>query len=560
MFQDNEHKIIEIFKKTVVHVISQEVEGTGFFIAPELVLTCAHIIDQQSLAAIKIRYQGKEYLSAIEYIEAADNIDIALLKIQSDIHEHPCALLDQSSPRIENDLYSYGHPEGKYNDGDSVTLTYEGESYNDGYLIYKLKSGEVGFGFSGSPVLNRHTGAVCCMISASRCIDTFLGARATPISVVTNKLPKLLELQAKFHFSINNEWVFLLSYNTEAVASDWKILNLSKSRLKNYFATIWFLAKTLFVWTLFGRIVSYSFPIEELKHLFWKARAGKLGEELCMLANSLKMQKSYFSYASNISPEQLNYIDSKYWLVTEIIEIASPKSVSKEISRIFQTVEALDEDRTEIIEIKERERKGFERWESLKGTWEKFSDSASGRLYSDYRSTEDLLNQLIFQHVNQCTSIIKNIEILFSKMNVDSSSNLYFYSTYRGRILDMLSEYVLEASNFIDTSVRQIQYSLDKAVKKNPTLKLLLKTKILVDLAAQRTEPEEISISNRPPIRVKQSINKNKYHFHADCDRYPKIEKKGELVLCFETREEAEKDGYEACTICLNKVNIAELR
>jgi hypothetical protein len=59
-------------------------------------------------------------------------------------------------------------------------------------------------------------------------------------------------------------------------------------------------------------------------------------------------------------------------------------------------------------------------------------------------------------------------------------------------------------------------------------------------------------MENKPPIRVRKSINKknpknNKYHFNPNCQNYPKIEREGEEVLCFHTTEEAEKLGYQPC-------------
>jgi S1-C subfamily serine protease len=162
-----------LFQKCTVRVnIGDRHNGTGFFVAHGLVLTCAHVIKPSHSNQINIFWQetGKSYTTELNSIDARS--DLALLRLTEELPDHPCAYLDTSEPGLNDDLYIFGYPiadsSEDYSDGDSVTIKYEGDSYKSNKYFLKLKQGQIRRGFSGSPVLNLTTKTVCGIVSTSR--------------------------------------------------------------------------------------------------------------------------------------------------------------------------------------------------------------------------------------------------------------------------------------------------------------------------------------------------------------------------------------------------------
>jgi hypothetical protein len=191
--------------------------GTGFFVAPGLILTCAHVVrpaqennllvevstsDGQSLGQGSIQQYLLEKIPAkntlpgqkLEYLYP----DLALLQVKST--DHPCVYL-HGQVSSGNQLYVYGYPDN-FPSGDAVEFTSEGESRIDNQrFLLKFKGGEARSGFSGAPLLNLNTGGVGGVVQMTRGSD--LGGRAIPSETVfqamSEKQVDLRDQQQKFH-------------------------------------------------------------------------------------------------------------------------------------------------------------------------------------------------------------------------------------------------------------------------------------------------------------------------------------------------------------------------
>lgn len=174
--------------------------GTGFFVAPGLLLTCAHVVKGSNGKPINVFWQAQnlDYEATIERWLEEPYLDLAILRLNVEIHNHPCIDFDESVPELGDRLFSYGYP-NDYPDGDSVTFEYEGESFKGNSPLYKLKAGQVNYGLSGSPLLNQRTGRVCGIVNLSRNPSNDLGGRAVPVKVIFAQFPELAELNRQFH-------------------------------------------------------------------------------------------------------------------------------------------------------------------------------------------------------------------------------------------------------------------------------------------------------------------------------------------------------------------------
>jgi predicted ATPase len=179
-----------------VRITRPDGNGTGFFVGPGLVLTCAHVVVG---GVLDIVWAGHDPVSPGNIVHSGGDAagtstgypypDLALIEVA--LEGHPIAVLDDQQPALDEGLYLWGFPDN-YPAGDSGTYLCEGSSGEPEPLL-KLKEGEVRPGMSGAPLLRRLTGAVCGIVRKSRGKGTELGGRAVPIRIALATFPSLRE-------------------------------------------------------------------------------------------------------------------------------------------------------------------------------------------------------------------------------------------------------------------------------------------------------------------------------------------------------------------------------
>jgi hypothetical protein len=171
--------------------------GTGCFVAPGVLLTCAHVVSAAltgaSTSPLEIWWQEQSYPAQV--LKLSPEYDLALVHVP--LIEHPCVLLQEEVQPHEN-LCSYGYPDD-YPHGDTVTGEFEGLTEDkDTFPLLKFKMGQVRPGMSGAPLCNERTGAVCGIVKRSRDRESDLGGRAIPTRTVVQVFPELLEGQRSY--------------------------------------------------------------------------------------------------------------------------------------------------------------------------------------------------------------------------------------------------------------------------------------------------------------------------------------------------------------------------
>jgi len=190
--------------------------GTGFFIAPGTILTCAHVVDgaQKAGKAVTAFWDNHSYavniqnlLSELHPVLQLQYPDLALLTSDElATTGHPCVYF-HTEVHLDDKMYCYGYTD-EYASGDPSTYINEGWT-NEQHLLLKLKEGQARSGLSGAPALNRRSGGVCGIIKRSRGTETDLGGRAVPTQIIFQALlgnqanqakqVDLPALQQKFH-------------------------------------------------------------------------------------------------------------------------------------------------------------------------------------------------------------------------------------------------------------------------------------------------------------------------------------------------------------------------
>jgi HEAT repeat protein len=159
-------------------------QGTGFFITPDTVATCAHVIaaagsplPHRVHGRIVVRRRELTFAVSLDayFRDDASGLDLALLKVMPDSTnaEPPSPVvpvLMSDVAGLGDALWTYGHPEGTFNPGEPAGFAYEGEALRSTEHLLKLPRAvgtKVVGGFSGSAVINLKTGAVMGMLTTS---------------------------------------------------------------------------------------------------------------------------------------------------------------------------------------------------------------------------------------------------------------------------------------------------------------------------------------------------------------------------------------------------------
>ncbi|MEH2046748.1 S1 family peptidase [Nostoc sp.] len=190
-------------QRCIVRLNVASSQGTGFFVAPNRILTFAHVVKCAKDNSVQVFWKiGNQNYTAKVMESYEDPVDLALLQLDEDCLHHPCVELDDTEPNTNDDLYIFGYPKGNgvdYSQGDSASFKYEGISFKKDIILYKLKQGQVISGFSGSPLLNLRTGKVCGIVHLSRDEGSDLGGRAVSAQVIVQQFPEIALLNQQFH-------------------------------------------------------------------------------------------------------------------------------------------------------------------------------------------------------------------------------------------------------------------------------------------------------------------------------------------------------------------------
>ena len=181
--------------------------GTGFFVAPGVILTCAHVVKSlRPDATAQICWQQEGFAEAT-VAQFVPELDLALLQFTPPNVDLPCVYLDEEL-EPGHELYFFGYPDQDFDNGCPVTGSCEGFTGDLPPLI-KFKQGQVRPGMSGSALLNLETGKVCGMVKFTRDRSIDLGGGAISTQVIFQQFPELRALQQQFHQQ-DQRWKLLI--------------------------------------------------------------------------------------------------------------------------------------------------------------------------------------------------------------------------------------------------------------------------------------------------------------------------------------------------------------
>ncbi|MFC4120645.1 S1 family peptidase [Nonomuraea zeae] len=194
---------------SIVRVLAKGAGGTGFFVAPGLVLTCSHVIGRQDGPSVRIVTGGQVFagrVTARHPAQAPDGEpfplpDLALIEVPGAPDNLECVRFDLEPPQVEDRIHTIGHTRtwSRLPGAEPATFTYEGLHRVDGGSLLKLASGQAVPGMSGGPLLNLATGGVCGILKTSRDPGNPHGGWGVPAAAVARLFPEALDAGERFH-------------------------------------------------------------------------------------------------------------------------------------------------------------------------------------------------------------------------------------------------------------------------------------------------------------------------------------------------------------------------
>ncbi|MET7302204.1 serine protease [Embleya sp. NPDC005575] len=177
--------------------------GTGFLVAGDTVLTCAHVVHgcstelSVSLAGARIEVEVVQQIPT----ETPGGIfpfpDLAELRLRTPV-ESIGVWLGERPPLRGDEVAAYGYSrEGL--EGLRLPETLDLVVAGPSGRFTRVKSDQVLRGLSGSPVLDPRTGRVCGVLKSSRDVDDERGGWLIPIGAVAAHLPETVRRNADAH-------------------------------------------------------------------------------------------------------------------------------------------------------------------------------------------------------------------------------------------------------------------------------------------------------------------------------------------------------------------------
>ena len=198
----------DLLRACTVRIEGGPKPGAGFFVAPGVVITCAHVAGAAP-GLLRVACRGREQFaraSAIRTLEgrghAIANLpeypDVAVLDVE--VADHPCVGLDQDLPGSGDVFQVYGFPE----EGGSVSLTaaalsYRGVLGEEPMEYVDLMSDTVKRGMSGAALLKVDSSGVCGIVVATRAAAAPDGGLAVAWAAVREELHDVFEANRAFH-------------------------------------------------------------------------------------------------------------------------------------------------------------------------------------------------------------------------------------------------------------------------------------------------------------------------------------------------------------------------
>jgi vWA-MoxR associated protein C-terminal domain/Trypsin-like peptidase domain len=212
-------------RECTVHVLSEDLGGrpimggSGFFVAPGVIVTCAHVVsrDGRAVSRVKVRWENVIYTGTavarppVKGDEAIwDPPDLCVITLDQKPARQPSVVLGALGYADRHELYIAGYNK-LYNRADAqfqskTTGVLGGDQELARGNVREIAGVEVAPGMSGGPVLDLRRGMVCGVTKAQRKPSDNLGGLFVPAEFIQREFSKEAWLPNQRASESNRRW------------------------------------------------------------------------------------------------------------------------------------------------------------------------------------------------------------------------------------------------------------------------------------------------------------------------------------------------------------------
>ncbi|GAA3208553.1 SAV_2336 N-terminal domain-related protein [Dactylosporangium siamense] len=160
----------------VVLVHAAGLTGSGFFVAPGVVVTSAHLV--RGGDDVQVRWRDEQFTATVRWAPDETSPDLAVLDVELAPRRHPTLRLADRTPALGASLITVGFTQVSGGpELQAAHLAYQGSS---GGFLRLL--GEVRPGMSGAPMIDPQTGAVLAVVNSTNQLES--AVHAVPIGAL----------------------------------------------------------------------------------------------------------------------------------------------------------------------------------------------------------------------------------------------------------------------------------------------------------------------------------------------------------------------------------------
>jgi TIR domain/Trypsin-like peptidase domain/Predicted nucleotide-binding protein containing TIR-like domain len=181
--------------------------GSGFFVAPGVIVSCAHVValpDGVAAETVTVEWEGISLVGRVSaVVPAADGIpgmwplpDLSVIEVDVPPQGHPWVILGDLPKAKSPEVYLSGFSD-VYGEGTALFQTMscrlDGAQDLATGRVWRIANCEIAPGMSGGPVLDLRSGVVCAITVATRTPGSDMGGLVIPAMAIQETFPDVWE-------------------------------------------------------------------------------------------------------------------------------------------------------------------------------------------------------------------------------------------------------------------------------------------------------------------------------------------------------------------------------
>jgi len=217
-------RLQDFTNECVVHVLPEDIAGnrieggSGFFVAPGVIVTCAHVVSRAGRAVSRVKVEWKEKTYEGTAVarpqvkgdgEIWDPPDLCVITLDRAPTGQPSVVLGELRDADHDELYIAGY--NRIYSRSSVKFQSKfglagGSQGLAGEMVREIAGAEIAHGMSGGPVLDMLRGTVCGVVKTQRKPNDNLGGLFIPAEFIQREFKDEAWLPNERASALNSPW------------------------------------------------------------------------------------------------------------------------------------------------------------------------------------------------------------------------------------------------------------------------------------------------------------------------------------------------------------------